>query len=74
MGQITIFLKKGHQTIKIKLFTRELVPDGTNGLGFQAFKPEPDKELEKRINDFMIDKNVVSVQSQESNILVIYTD
>ena len=46
--------------MKIKLFTRELVPDGTNGLGFQAFKPEPDKEFETRINDFMIDKNVVS--------------
>ena len=32
--------------MKIKLFTRELVLDGTNGLGFQAFKPEPDKEFE----------------------------
>lgn len=53
--RINLF-EKGHQTMKIKLFTRELVPDGTNGLGFQAFKPEPDKEFETRINDFMIDK------------------
>lgn len=68
------FLKRISETMKIKLFTRELVPDGTNGLGFQAFKPEPDKEFEKRINDFMIDKNVVSVQSLKDSVFVTYTD
>lgn len=66
--------RKGHQTMKIKLFTRELVLDGTNGLGFQAFKPEPDKEFETRINDFMIDKKVVSVQSLKDSVFVTYTD
>lgn len=60
--------------MKIKLFTRELVQDGTNGLGFQAFKLEPDKEFETRINNFMIDKNVVSVQNLKDSVFVTYTD
>ena len=53
--------------MKIKLFTREHVSDGIHEtLGFEEF--------ETRINDFMIDKNVVSVQSLKDSVFVTYDD
>lgn len=61
--------------MKIKLFTRELVPDGIHEtLGFEKGRIENDVEFETRINDFMIDKNVVSVQSLKDSVFVTYTD
>ena len=43
-------------------------------LGFEKFRIENDVEFETRINDFMIDKNVVSVQSLKDSVFVTYTD
>lgn len=61
--------------MKIKLFTRELVSDGIHKtLGFEKGRIENDVEFETRINDFMIDKNVVSVQSLKDSVFVTYTD
>ena len=61
--------------MKIKLFTRELVSDGIHEkLGFEKGRIENDVEFETRINDFMIDKNVVSVQSLKDSVFVTYTD
>lgn len=61
--------------MKIKIFERLHILTGKKTPhGFDDYRIETNVELEKRINDFMIDKNVVSVQSQEFNILVIYTD
>ena len=48
--------------MKIKLFSREHVSDGIHEtFGFEKSRIENDVEFETRINDFMIDKNVVSV-------------
>lgn len=67
--------KKEHQTMKIKLFTREHVSDGIHEtLGFEKSRIENDVEFETRINDFMIDKNVVSVQSLKDSVFVTYDD
>lgn len=76
MGQIAIFLKKRiSETMKIKLFTREHVSDGIHEtLGFEKSRIENDVEFETRINDFMIDKNVVSVQSLKDSFFVTYDD
>ena len=61
--------------MKIKIFERLRILTGEKTPhGFDDYRIETNVELEKRINDFMIDKNVVSVQSQELNVLVIYTD
>ncbi|MGZ0969785.1 hypothetical protein ACXOS3_08700 [Streptococcus thermophilus] len=35
---------------------------------------ENDVEFEARINDFMIDKNIVSVQSLKDSVFVTYAD
>ena len=42
--------------------------------GFEKGRIENDVEFETRINDFMIDKNVVSVQSLKDSVFVTYTD
>lgn len=61
--------------MKIKLFTREHASDGIHEkLGFEKFRIENDVEFETRINDFMIDKNVVSVQSLKDSVFVTYAD
>lgn len=61
--------------MKIKLFTRELVQDGIHEkFGFEKGRIENDVEFETRINDFMIDKKVVSVQSLKDSVFVTYTD
>lgn len=67
--------KERTPTMKIKLFTREHVSDGIHEkFGFEKFRIENDVEFETRINDFMIDKNVVSVQSLKDSVFVTYTD
>ena len=59
--------------MKIKLFSREHVSDGIHEtFGFEKSRIEND--VETRINDFMIDKNVVSVQSLKDSVFVTYTD
>ena len=61
--------------MKIKLFKREHASDGIHEkLGFEKFRIENDVEFETRINDFMIDKNVVSVQSLKDIVFVTYAD
>lgn len=69
------FKKRISETMKIKLFTREHVSDGIHEtLGFEKSRIENDVEFETRINDFMIDKNVVSVQSLKDSVFVTYAD
>lgn len=43
-------------------------------LVFEKGRIENDVEFETRINDFMIDKKVVSVQSLKDSVFVTYTD
>ena len=50
--------------MKIKLFNRELVADG-------YFSNE---ELETRVNEFMADKKIRSVQAYGDNIMVTYEE
>ena len=43
-------------------------------LVLKSLEIENDVEFETRINDFMIDKNVVSVQSLKDSVFVTYAD
>lgn len=61
--------------MKIKIFERLRILTGKKTPhGFDDYRIETNVELEKRINDFMIDKNVVSVQSLKDSVFVTYTD
>ena len=51
--------------MKIKLFKHELVADGYFSNGITRTRRENNKELENRINEFMADKKVSSVQAYE---------
>lgn len=51
--------------MKIKLFKHELVADGYFSNGITRTRLENNKELENRINEFMADKKVSSVQAYE---------
>lgn len=60
--------------MKIKLFKRELVADGYYSNGITRNRQENNKELENRINEFMADKKVSSVQAYGDNIIVMYEE
>ncbi|MDV2595182.1 hypothetical protein [Streptococcus infantarius] len=60
--------------MKIKLFKRELVADGYYSNGITRTRQENNKELENRINEFMADKKVSSVQAYGDNIIVMYEE
>ena len=57
--------------MKIKLFKRELVADGYFSNGITKTRQETNEELETRVNEFMADKKVSSVQAYGDNIMVI---
>ena len=51
--------------MKIKLFNREAISDGYYSNGMARYRRENNKELEVRVNEFMADKKVSSVQAYE---------
>ena len=58
--------------MKIKLFKHEATPDGYYSNGMARYRRENNKELENRVNKYMADKKVSSVQAYGDNIMVIY--
>lgn len=60
--------------MKIKLFNREKPPNGYYSNGITRTRQENNKELENRINEFMADKKVSSVQAYGDNIIVMYEE
>ncbi|WP_270320777.1 hypothetical protein [Streptococcus infantarius] len=54
--------------MKIKLFNRELVADGYFSNGITKTRQENNEELETRVNEFMADKKIRSVQAYGDNI------
>ena len=60
--------------MKIKLFNRELVADGYFSNGTTRTRQENNEELEARVNEFMADKKIRSVQAYGDNIVVTYEE
>lgn len=60
--------------MKIKLFNRELVADGYFSNGMTKHRQETNEEMENRVNVFMAEKKVSSVQAYGDNIMVIYEE
>lgn len=60
--------------MKIKLFNRESVFDSYYSNGMTKYRQETDEEIETRVNEFMADKKVSSVQAYEDNIMVMYEE
>ena len=60
--------------MKIKLFKREHKPDGFYSNGMTKVRLETNEELETRVNEFMADKKVSSVQAYGDNIMVTYEE
>ena len=58
--------------MKIKLFNRELVADGYFSNGMDKHRQETNDEMENRVNVFMAEKKVSSVQAYGDNIMVMY--
>ena len=59
--------------MKIKLFKHEVFPDGHYN-GIPRTRLETNEELETRVNEFMADKKVSSVQAYGDNIMVMYEE
>lgn len=60
--------------MKIKLFNRELVADGYFSNGTTRTRQENNEELEARVNEFMADKKIRSVEAYGDNIMVTYEE
>ena len=60
--------------MKIKLFKREHKPDGFYSNGMTKVRLETNEELETRVNEFMADKKIRSVQAYGDNIMVTYEE
>lgn len=60
--------------MKIKLFNRQLVADGYFSNGMTKHRQETNEEIENRVNVFMAEKKVSSVQAYGDNIMVIYEE
>ena len=58
--------------MKIKLFNRELVADGYFSNGIAKHRRETNEEIENRVNEFIAEKKVSSVQAYGDNIMVMY--
>ncbi len=59
--------------MKIKLFKHGVLPDGHYN-GIPRTRLETNEELENRINEYMADRKVSSVQAYGDNIMVIYEE
>ena len=60
--------------MKIKLFKHEVISEGFYSNGIAKSRRENNEELEVRINEFMADKKVSSVQAYGDNIMVTYEE
>lgn len=60
--------------MKIKLFNRESVFDSYYSNGMTKYRQETDEEIENKLNEFMADKKVSSVQAYGDNIMVTYEE
>ncbi|MGF0124918.1 hypothetical protein ACQRD0_02330 [Streptococcus alactolyticus] len=60
--------------MKIKLFNRELVADGYFSNGIAKHRQETNEEIENRVNEFIAEKKVSSVQAYGDNIMVMYEE
>lgn len=60
--------------MKIKLFNRELVADGYISNGMAKHRQETNEEIENRVNEFIAEKKVSSVQAYGDNIMVTYEE
>ena len=60
--------------MKIKLFNRELVDDGYFSNGIAKHRQETNEEIENRVNEFIAEKKVSSVQAYGDNIMVMYEE
>ena len=60
--------------MKIKLFKRELVADGYFSNGIARTRLETNEEIENRVNEFIAEKKVSSVQAYGDNIMVMYEE
>ena len=60
--------------MKIKLFKHEAISDSYYSNGITRTRLETNEELEVRVNEFMADKKVSSVQAYGDNIIVMYEE
>lgn len=60
--------------MKIKLFKHEVLSDGFYSNGIGRTRLENNEELETRVNEFMADKKIRSVQAYGDNIMVTYEE
>ncbi len=59
--------------MKIKLFNREQIKSKYDDV-LSITRLETNEELETRVNEFMADKKVSSVQAYGDNIMVMYEE
>jgi len=59
--------------MKIKLFNREQIKSKYDDV-LSITRQENNEELETRVNEFMADKKVSSVQAYGDNIMVMYEE
>ncbi|MCY7244792.1 hypothetical protein [Streptococcus pasteurianus] len=59
--------------MKIKLFNREQIKSKYDDV-LSITRQENNEELETRVNEFMADKKVISVQAYGDNIMVMYEE
>ena len=60
--------------MKIKLFNREAISDGYYSNGIARTRLETNEEIENRVNEFIAEKKVSSVQAYGDNIMVMYEE
>ena len=60
--------------MKIKLFNREAISDGYYSNGMARTRLETNEEIENRVNEFIAEKKVSSVQAYGDNIMVMYEE
>ena len=57
--------------MKIKLFNREAISDSYYSNGIARTRLETNEEIENRVNEFIAEKKVSSVQAYGDNIMVM---
>ena len=60
--------------MKIKLFKHEAISDGYYSNGIAKHRQETNEEIENRVNEFIAEKKVSSVQAYGDNIIVMYEE
>ena len=60
--------------MKIKLFNREAISDSYYSNGIARTRLETNEEIKNRVNEFIAEKKVSSVQAYGDNIMVMYEE